>query len=171
MAQPEPNRTILPLQEPTYPPITEVDVRQATPPPRFEVKAPQGAPNVLVILLDNLGYGATKPFGGFMNTPTLERLAASGLIYNNFHTTPMCSPSRVALLTGRNPHSVNMGSIAEVATAFPGQTAVRPLSKAPLAEILKLNGYSTAMFGKCHEFTLGVGAHRSVQELAHGFRF
>ncbi len=151
-AQTEPDRTVLPLQQPTYPPITEVDVRQATPPPRFEVKAPQGAPNVLLILLDNLGYGATRTFGGVMNMPTLQRLAANGLIYNNFHTTPMCSPSRVALLTGRNPHSVNMGSIAEIATAFPGQTAVRPASKAPLAEILKLNGYSTAMFGKCHEF-------------------
>ena len=108
---------------------------------------------MLVILLDNLGYGATKTFGGVINMPTLERLAKNGLIYNNFHTAPLCSPSRMALLTGRNPHSVNMGSIAEIATAFPGQTAERPFSKAPLAEIMKLNGYSTAMFGKSHEFT------------------
>ena len=147
------DRTVLPLAEPTYPPITEIDARKATPPPRFEVKAPQGAPNVLVILLDNLGYGATKTFGGVIEMPTLERLAKNGLIYNNFHTAPLCSPSRMALLTGRNPHSVNMGSVAEIATAFPGQTAERPLSKAPLAEVLKLNGYSTAMFGKTHEFT------------------
>jgi arylsulfatase A-like enzyme len=146
------DRTVLPVAEPDYPPITEIDVRTATPPPRFEVKAPPGAPNVLVILLDNLGYGATKTFGGIMNMPTLQRLSSNGLIYNNFHTAPLCSPSRMALLTGRNPHSVNMGSIAELATAFPGQTSVRPASKAPLAEILKLNGYSTAMFGKCHEF-------------------
>jgi arylsulfatase A-like enzyme len=147
------DRTVLPLAEPSYPPITEINVRKATPPPRFEVKAPDGAPNVLVILLDNLGFGATKPFGGVIEMPTLERLAKDGLIYNNFHTAPLCSPSRVALLTGRNPHSANMGSVAEVATAFPGQTAERPNSVSTIAEILKLNGYSTAMFGKTHEFT------------------
>jgi hypothetical protein len=78
------DRTVLPLVEPRYPPITELDVRKATPPPRFEVKAPQGAPNVLVILLDNLGFGATKPFGGVIEMPTLERLVKEGLIYNNF---------------------------------------------------------------------------------------
>jgi arylsulfatase A-like enzyme len=147
------DRTVLPIAEPTYPPITEIDVRKATPPPRFEVKAPRGAPNVLVILLDNLGYGATKPFGGVIEMPTLKRLAKEGLIYNNFHTAPLCSPSRVALITGRNPRSANMGSVAEVATAFPGQTAERPNSVATLAETLKLNGHSTAMFGKSHEFT------------------
>ena len=114
------DRTVLPLAEPTYPPITELDVRKATPPPLFEVKAPDGAPNVLVILLDNLGFGATKPFGGVIKMPTLERLAKDGLIYNNFHTAPLCSPSRVALLTGRNPHSVNMGSIAEVSYRVSG---------------------------------------------------
>ena len=147
------DRTTLPLAEPSYPPITELDVRKATPPPRFEVKAPDGAPNVLVILLDNLGFGATKPFGGVIEMPTLERLARSGLIYNNFHTAPLCSPSRVALITGRNPHSANMGSVAELSTAFPGQTSERPNSVATIAETLKLNGYSTAMFGKDHEFT------------------
>jgi arylsulfatase A-like enzyme len=148
-----PDRTVLPLAEPTYPPITELDVRKALPPPLFEVKAPQGAPNVLLILLDNLGFGASATFGGIMNMPTLDRLAKNGLIYNNFHTAPLCSPSRMALLTGRNPHSVNMGSISEFATAFPGQTSQRPNSTAPLAEVLKLNGYNTAMFGKSHEFT------------------
>lgn len=104
------DRTVLPLAEPSYPPITEIDARKATPPPRFEVKPPDGAPNVLVILLDNLGYGATKTFGGVIEMPTLERLAKNGLIYNNFHTAPVCSPSRMALLTGRNAHSVNMGA-------------------------------------------------------------
>jgi arylsulfatase A-like enzyme len=153
-AQDQPmDRTVLPIKEPTYPPITQLDVRKATAPPLFQVKAPQGAPNVIVILLDNLGFGATKPFGGVINMPTLERLAKNGLIYVNFHTAPLCSPSRQALLTGRNPHSVNMGAISELATAFPGQTSVLPASKAPLAEIMRLNGYSTAMFGKSHEFT------------------
>jgi arylsulfatase A-like enzyme len=149
----EPDRTVLPLAEPTYPPITELDVRNATPPPRFEVKAPQGAPNVLVILLDNLGFGASATFGGIMNMPALDRLAKNGLIYNNFHTAPLCSPSRAALLTGRNPHSVNMGALSELATGFRGYTSERPLSTAPLAETMRLNGYSTAMFGKTHEFT------------------
>lgn len=147
------DRTVLPLVEPAHPPIKELDVRKAVPPPRFEVKAPPGAPNVIVILLDNLGYGATKTFGGVIEMPTLDRLAKNGLIYNNFHTTPLCSPSRAALLAGRNAHSVNMGALSELATAFPGYTSERPLSKAPLAEIMKLNGYSTAMFGKTHEFT------------------
>ena len=147
------DRTVLPLAEPTYPPITEIDVRKATPPPRFEVKAPERAPNVLVILIDNLGFGASSTFGGAINMPTLERLAKNGVTYNNFHTCPLCSPSRVALLTGRNAHSANMGSVAELATAFPGQTSEIPKNKAPLAETLKLNGYSTAMFGKSHEFT------------------
>jgi hypothetical protein len=113
-----PDRTVLPLAEPTYPPITEIDARKATPPPRFEPTAPKGAPNVVVILLDNVGYGATRPFGGVINMPTLQRLAQSGLIYNNFHTAPLCAPSRVALLTGRNPHSANMGSVAEISRRF-----------------------------------------------------
>ena len=81
------DRTVLPLAEPKHPAITELDIRKATAPPLFQVKAPQGAPNVVVILLDNLGYGATKPFGGVMNMPTLERLAKNGVIYNNFHTS------------------------------------------------------------------------------------
>jgi arylsulfatase A-like enzyme len=147
------DRTVLPLAEPSHSAITELDVRKATAPPLFQVKAPQNAPNVIVILLDNLGFGATKPFGGVINMPTLERFAKNGLIYVNFHTAPLCSPSRQALLTGRNPHSVNMGAISELATAYPGQNSVLPASKAPLAEILRLNGYSTAMFGKSHEFT------------------
>jgi hypothetical protein len=123
------DRTVLPLAQSTHPPITELDVRNSTPPSLFEVKAPQDAPNVIVILLDNLGFGATKPFGGAINMPTLERLAKDGITYNNFHTAPLCSPSRAALLTGRNAHSVNMGAISELAPAFPGQTSVRPNSK------------------------------------------
>jgi arylsulfatase A-like enzyme len=146
------DRTTLPIAEPTYPPIAELDVRKVKAPPHYEVKPPAGAPNILLVLVDNLGFGATKTFGGIINMPTLERLAANGLIYNNFHTAPLCSPSRVAVLTGRNPHSANMGSVAEVATGFPGNTAKRPLSVAPLGEMLKLNGYSTAYFGKSHEF-------------------
>jgi arylsulfatase len=115
------------------------------------MRPPKGAPNVLVVLLDDVGFGASSAFGGPVNMPTAERLAATGLKYNRFHTTALCAPTRQALLTGRNHHSVGMGSITEMATSAPGQSSVRPLDAAPLAETLKLNGYSTAQFGKCHE--------------------
>ncbi len=145
------DRTTLPIPEPKYPPITEVDARNAKAPPRFEVKAPAGAPNVLIVLIDDMGFGQSSVFGGPIHMPTVERLASNGLRYNNFHTTALCSPTRSALLTGRNHHVNNFGSISETATAFPGQTGVRPSSVAPLAEMLRLNGYSTAAFGKYHE--------------------
>jgi arylsulfatase A-like enzyme len=112
---------------------------------------PPGAPNVLVVLLDDVGFGASSAFGGPCRTPTADRLAAGGLRYNRFHTTALCAPTRQALLTGRNHHSVGMGSITETATSAPGNSSVRPNTKAPLAMTLKLNGYSTAQFGKCHE--------------------
>jgi arylsulfatase A-like enzyme len=145
------DRTVLPIPAPVYPPITEVDARQATPPPRFEVKAPPDAPNVLIVLIDDMGFGQSSAFGGPIQMPTVERLAANGLRYNQFHTTALCSPTRAALLTGRNHHVNNLGSITETATAFPGQTGQRPNSVAPLAEMLRLNCYSTAAFGKSHE--------------------
>ncbi len=145
------DRTVLPLPEPQYPHSTEFDVRSATPPPRFEVKAPANAPNVLIVLIDDMGFGQSSAFGGPIHMPTVERLAANGLRYNEFHTTALCSPTRAALLSGRNHHVNNLGSITETATAFPGQTGQRPNSVAPLAEMLRLNGYSTAAFGKSHE--------------------
>jgi arylsulfatase A-like enzyme len=115
------------------------------------LRPPQGAPNVLIILLDDVGFGAASAFGGPCQTPNAEALAAEGLRYNRFHTTALCAPTRQALLTGRNHHSVGMGGITEVATSAPGYSSVRPNTAAPLAETLKLNGYSTAQFGKCHE--------------------
>ncbi len=145
------DRTVLPIPEPTYPHSTVFDVRNATPPPRFEVKAPANAPNVLIVLIDDMGFGQSSAFGGPIHMPTVERLATGGLRYNEFHTTALCSPTRTALLSGRNHHMNNMGSITETATAFPGQTGQRPNSVAPLAEMLRLNGYSTAAFGKSHE--------------------
>ncbi len=150
-AQTAPNRTVLPIHEPQYRHSTILDVRKATPPPRFEVKAPAGAPNVLIVLIDDMGFGQSGAFGGPVNMPTLERLANEGLRYNQFHTTALCSPTRSALLTGRNHHTNNMGSITETATAFPGQTGKRPQSVAPLATMLRYNGYTTAAFGKSHE--------------------
>ncbi|OLE64891.1 MAG: arylsulfatase [Acidobacteria bacterium 13_1_20CM_2_68_14] len=145
------DRTVLPIPEPQYPHSTMLDVRNSTPPPRFEVKAPANAPNVLIVLIDDMGFGQSSAFGGPIQMPTVERLANSGLRYNEFHTTALCSPTRSALLSGRNHHVNNFGSIAETATAFPGQTGQRPNSVAPLAEMLRLNGYSTAAFGKSHE--------------------
>jgi arylsulfatase A-like enzyme len=145
------DRTVLPIPEPQYAHSTVLDVRNATPPPRFEVKAPANAPNVLIVLIDDMGFGQSSAFGGPIHMPTVEGLANSGLRYNEFHTTALCSPTRSALLTGRNHHMNNFGSIAETATAFPGQTGQRPNSVGPLAEMLRLNGYSTAAFGKSHE--------------------
>ncbi len=145
------DRTVLPLPEPQYPHSTVFDARDATPPPRFEVRAPVKAPNVLIVLIDDMGFGQSSAFGGPVHMPTVEALANAGLRYNEFHTTALCSPTRAALLSGRNQHMNNFGSIAETATAFPGQTGQRPNSVASVAEILRLNGYSTAHFGKNHE--------------------
>ena len=145
------DRTILPVKEPLNPAISELDARNVTPPARFEVKAPENAPNVLVILIDDFGFGQSSAFGGPVQMPTLEKLATNGIRFNRFHTTSLCSPTRTALLTGYNHHSNNAGAVMEVATAFPGNTGVRPQSITPMAQVLRMNGYSTAAFGKYHE--------------------
>jgi len=145
------DRTVLPVAEPTYPRSSELDARNVTAPPRFEVKAPAGAPNVVIVLIDDLGFGVPSTFGGPIAMPTLDRLAENGLRYNNFHTTALCSPTRAALKSGRNHHTVNMGFITELATALPGATGQIPSATAPIAETLRLNGYATAAFGKWHE--------------------
>jgi arylsulfatase len=145
------DRTVLPIPEPSRPAGTEIDARNVTPPPRFEVKAPRSAPNVVIVLIDDMGFGVPSSFGGPVPMPTLDRLAQNGLRYNNFHTTALCSPTRAALKSGRNHHTVNMGFITELATSMPGSTGQIPSATAPLAEMLRLNGYSTAAFGKWHE--------------------
>jgi arylsulfatase A-like enzyme len=121
-------------------------------PPQYpaEPQAPRGAPNVLLIMTDDVGFGASSTFGGPIATPVYDALAAHGLKYNEFHTTALCSPSRAALLTGRNHHSVGAGTIQELATGYPGYTSVIPKSAATIAEVLRQNGYSTAQFGKNH---------------------
>jgi arylsulfatase A-like enzyme len=146
-------RDILPIPDPQYVGLTtyaatDPDTKY---PPITTVQPPEGAPNVLIVLIDDVGFGAASAFGGPCNTPTAERLAAGGVKLNRFHTTALCSPTRQALLTGRNHHSVGMGGITEIATSAPGYSSVRPKDKAPIAETLRLNGYSTAQFGKCHE--------------------
>src|ERR1700739_1993017 len=120
-------------------------------PPIVPLRPPEGAPNVLIVLLDDVGFGASSAFGGPCNTPTAERVATGGLKLNRFHTTALCSPTRQAMLTGRTHHSVGMGGITEIATSAPGNSSIRPKDKATVAETLMLNGYSTAQFGKCHE--------------------
>ncbi len=145
------DRTILPIPMPKRQVTDILDARKYKIPPRVEPVAPQGAPNVVIILIDDLGFGATSTFGGPIPTPTFDKLAGSGLRYNNFHTTALCSPTRAALKSGRNHHMCNMGFITEMATGIPGATGEIPNTVAPLAEMLRLNGYSTAAFGKWHE--------------------
>ena len=146
-------RSVLPIPDRTHVGLTTYDAKDPDTsfPPIEPLRPPEGAPNVLVVLIDDAGFGSSSAFGGPCQTPNFERLAANGLKYNRFHTTALCSPTRQALLTGRNHHAVGMGGITEIATSAPGYSSIRPKTAAPLAETLKLNGYSTAQFGKCHE--------------------
>ena len=147
------SRTILPIPDREHVCLTTYDAKDPDTqfPPIEPLRPPKGAPNVLIVLLDDVGFAASSAFGGVISTPTAERLAKDGLKFNRFHTTALCSPTRQAMLTGRNHHSVNMAGVCEIATSAPGYTSVLPKDKAPLAMTLKLNGYSTAQFGKCHE--------------------
>ena len=147
------DRTLLPIPDRPRSGLITYDAKDPDTsfPPIEPLRPPTGAPNVLVVLLDDVGFGASSAFGGPCDTPNAERLANNGLKYTRFHTTALCSPTRSALLTGRNHHAVGMGGITEIATSAPGYNSVWPNTAAPLAEILKLNGYSTAQFGKCHE--------------------
>ncbi|HET6752918.1 MAG TPA: arylsulfatase [Jiangellaceae bacterium] len=152
-SQQEQSRTVLPIPDRPYAGLITYDAKDPATsfPPIEPLRPPEQAPNVLIVLIDDCGFGASSAFGGPCATPTAERLAANGLRYNRFHTTALCSPTRQALLTGRNHHSVGMGGITEMATSAPGYNSIRPNIAAPLAETLRLNGYSTAQFGKCHE--------------------
>jgi arylsulfatase A-like enzyme len=146
-------RDILPIPDRPHEGLITYDAKDPDTsfPPIEPLRPPAGAPNVLILLIDDVGFGASSAFGGPCNTPNAERLAENGLKYNRFHTTALCSPTRSALLTGRNHHAVGMGGITEIATSAPGYNSIWPNTAAPLAEILKQNGYSTAQLGKCHE--------------------
>jgi arylsulfatase A-like enzyme len=147
------HRNILPIPDQPHVGLTTYDAKDTDTkyPPIRQLRPAKGAPNVLIVLLDDVGFGASSAFGGPCQTPNFEKLAANGLSYNRFHTTALCSPTRQALLTGRNHHSVGMGGITEIATSAPGYNSILPNTCSPLARTLKLNGYSTAQFGKCHE--------------------
>ena len=146
-------REVLPIPDRQHVGLTTYDAKDPDTkfPPIRDIRPPEGAPNILIVLLDDAGFGSSSTFGGPCQTPTFEKLASGGLSYNRFHTTALCSPTRQALLTGRNHHSVGMAGVTEIATSAPGYSSILPKNKAPLAMTLKLNGYSTAQFGKCHE--------------------
>jgi arylsulfatase A-like enzyme len=146
-------RTVLPIPDQPRTGLVTYDAKDPDTkfPPIDQLRPPKGAPNVLIILIDDAGFGSSSAFGGPCSTPTAERLAAGGLKYNRFHTTALCSPTRQACLTGRNHHTVGMGGITEIASGSPGYNSILPNTCAPLARTLKLNGYATAQFGKCHE--------------------
>src|SRR4029077_14740305 len=150
-------RDILPIPDEQWVGLTTYDAKDPNTkyPPIVPLRPPSGAPNVVIVLLDDVGFGASSAFGGPCETPTAERLAKNGLKYLRFHTTALCSPTRQALLTGRNHHSVGMGGITEIASGSPGYCSVLPNTAAPLAKTLKLNGYASAQFGKGHEVPVG----------------
>jgi len=126
-------------------------MEESSPPTPFvSVAAPKGAPNVLLIMTDDTGSGSGSTFGGPVPMPTLDALARNGLVYNQFHTTALCSPTRAALLTGRNQHSVGSGILSELSTGYPGYNGLLPRSAATIGEVLRQNGYATAWFGKNH---------------------
>src|SRR4026209_288126 len=155
MAKPEDSiqRSVLPIPDVTPIGLTTFAAKDPDTkyPPIRPIHPPAGAPNVLVILIDDAGFGSSSAFGGPCHTPNAEFMAANGLKYNRFHTTALCSPTRQALLTGRNHHSAGMGGITEIASGSPGYCSVLPNTMSPIARTLKLNGYATAQFGKCHE--------------------
>jgi arylsulfatase A-like enzyme len=147
------SRSNLPIPHREHVGLTTYDAKDpdTSYPPIEPLLPPEGAPNVVVIMVDDAGFGSSSAFGGPCNTPVADRLAANGLRFNRFHTTALCSPTRQALLTARNHHAVGMGGITEIATSAPGYNSIRPDNAAPIAQTLLLNGYSTAQFGKCHE--------------------
>ncbi|WP_167104730.1 arylsulfatase [Mycobacterium sp. DL592] len=144
------DRTHLPLPDTPTGGIAGPTIADSVMPTIQPIRPPAGAPNIVIVLLDDVGFGATATFGGPVPTPTGDALAAEGLRYNRFHTTALCSPTRAALLTGRNHHVVNTGIITEYATGYDGYNSIIPKSAATVAETLRQNGYSTACFGKWH---------------------
>ena len=145
-----PAQVVIPPPTPAYQGKIQMRATDSTPwwPP--QAAAPSNAPNVLMILIDDAGFGATSTFGGPIPTPSFDRIADRGLRYTHFHTTALCSPTRAALITGRNHHSVHTGVITEQATGFPGYDTLMGKDTATIGEMLRLNGFNTGWFGKNH---------------------
>jgi arylsulfatase len=146
----DPPRNVLPIPEPPFRGKIDRTVKDSTPDFPKEIQPPKGAPNVLLIMTDDVGFGASSTFGGPIPTPTFDKLAANGLRYNRFHTTALCSPTRAALLAGRNHHSCATGNIMEMGTGYPGYNTLMPKSCGTVAQVLRGNGYSTSWYGKNH---------------------
>src|SRR5215468_12285368 len=144
------SRTVLPRSATPFAGQIGQTWQQSRPDYPKPLMAPEGAPNILLILTDDTGFGHASTFGGGAATPVLERLARDGLRYNRFHTTALCSPTRAALLTGRNHHSVGTGVIVDQATGYPGYNSVIPRDAVAIGEILRQNGYDTSWYGKGH---------------------
>jgi len=141
---------VLPRPEAPFKGVIKRTAKESTPDFPLPVTAPKGAPNILLIMTDDVGYGASSTFGGPIPTPTMDRLAKEGLRFTEFHTTALCSPTRAALITGRNHHSDATGVITEMATGYPGYNSLMPKSSGSIGEVLRQNGYNTAWFGKNH---------------------
>jgi arylsulfatase len=150
VGQPRATQTVLPYPEPPFTGKIGRTVKESTPDFPKEVRAPEGAPNVLLIMTDDVGFGASSTFGGPIPTPTFDKLAASGLRYNQFHTTALCSPTRAALITGRNHHTAATGVIMEMGTGYPGYDTLMSRSVGTIGEMLRYNGYTTSWYGKNH---------------------
>src|SRR5882724_6311574 len=144
------DRTVLPILPHAFAGTVDTNGSQSKPDFPIEISAPKGAPNVLLIMTDDVGFGASSTFGGPIQTPTFDALAANGLRYNEFHTTALCSPTRAALISGRNHHNVASGNITEFATGFDGYNSLVPKTCASIGEILKDNGWNTGWWGKAH---------------------
>jgi arylsulfatase A-like enzyme len=140
----------LPPPDPKFGGVIKEKASESTPWWAPRVVPPKGAPNVLLIMTDDQGFGAPGTFGGVVPTPTMDRVAQAGLRYTNFHSTSLCSPTRAAIITGRNHHSVGFGVVGEIATGFPGYDSIIPIEKGTIGTILKANGYATSWFGKDH---------------------
>ena len=143
-----PGDVVIPKPAPPFQGVIGRSVDRSKPAYPRAVRAPEGAPNVLLILTDDVGFAATSTFGGPVATPNLDKLASRGLIYNRFHTTAMCSPTRAAMLTGRNHHMVGSGLVTNLATGFPGYNGIIPRTAATVGRIMTENGFNTAFFGK-----------------------
>ena len=162
-------RDVLPIPDPQHVGLTTYDARDPNTsyPPIKELRPPTGAPNVLIVLIDDVGFAASSAFGGPCETPVAERLAGEGVKLNRFHTTALCSPTRQALLTGRNHHSVGMGAITEMATSAPGNSSIRPLNKAPIAETSVSTATHRTVRQVPRSATLGGLSGRPLPAVAH----
>jgi arylsulfatase A-like enzyme len=168
------DRTVLPIPPAPFDGRIGTTVADSQPGTVRDVRAPQGAPNVFMFMSDDVGFAMTSAFGGPVPTPNFERMASAGQRYNRFHTTGICSPTRAALLTGRNHHETGSGYLSDLPSAYPGYNGRIGAETATIAQVLRLNGYSTAMFGKHHNLPAGdrtLGSNLDSWPTSLGFEY